>query len=175
MKVPLFITLSTCRLQKKEINTSPCLRLAILGDICKINGLFFFFTLFPHLPLPPHLWSIKEPGIHTQNKMVILRCCHLLDQPAFQIKFLASTSCLSESLACHVASRVNLDSVTVARAAAPRKSSKSYPKEIRMDISLMGITHGDIPQPIPYISRKTNSQGEKKKFIAVLSSSIPIG
>ena len=174
MKVPLFITLSTCRLHKKEINTSPCLRLAILEDICKINGLFFF-TLFPHLPLSPHLWSIKEPGIHTQNNMVILRCCHLLDQPAFQTKFLASTSCLSESLACHVASRVNLDSVTVTRAAAPRKSSKSYPKEIRMDISLMGITHGDIPQPIPYISRKTNSQGEKKKFIAVLSSSIPIG
>ena len=26
----------------------PCLRLAILGDVCKINGLF---TLLPHLPL----------------------------------------------------------------------------------------------------------------------------
>ena len=45
--------------RKTGINTSPCLRLAIPGDICKIKGLF---TLFPHLP---HLYSIKEPGIQT--------------------------------------------------------------------------------------------------------------
>ena len=36
-------------------------RLAILGDICKINGLL---TLFPHLP---HLCSVKEPGIQTSR------------------------------------------------------------------------------------------------------------
>ena len=32
-------TLSTLGGRKEETNTSPCLRLAILGDICKINGL----------------------------------------------------------------------------------------------------------------------------------------
>ena len=39
----------TCPLgdgRNKEINTSPCLKFAILGGICKINGLF---TLCPHL------------------------------------------------------------------------------------------------------------------------------
>ena len=46
--------------RKEEMNTPPGLRLAILGDICKINGLF---TLFPHFP---PLWSIKEPDIQTQ-------------------------------------------------------------------------------------------------------------
>ena len=34
--------------RKKEINTSPCLKLTILGDICKINGLFYFVSS----PLP---------------------------------------------------------------------------------------------------------------------------
>ena len=33
--------------RKDDINTYPCLRLAILGDVCKIHGLF---TLLPHLP-----------------------------------------------------------------------------------------------------------------------------
>ena len=46
--------------KKEEINTAPSQRLAILGDICKIK---YLFTLF-HLP---HLWSMKEPGIHTPN------------------------------------------------------------------------------------------------------------
>ena len=55
MKVPLFITLSTCRLHKKEINTSPCLRLAILEDICKINGLFFFYFVSSPTTVPPSL------------------------------------------------------------------------------------------------------------------------
>ena len=32
--------------RKEEINTSPCWRLAILGDICKMDDLF---NLFPHL------------------------------------------------------------------------------------------------------------------------------
>ena len=34
--------------RKEEINTHAASELAILGDICKINGLF---TLFLHLPL----------------------------------------------------------------------------------------------------------------------------
>ena len=53
-----------CR--KKEINISPCLRLAILRHFCKVNGLF---TWFPHLtsPLPSLIW---HPDL---DKMVILR------------------------------------------------------------------------------------------------------
>ena len=44
--------------RKEKINISPPPpRLAIPGEVCKINDLF---TLLPHLPL---LCSIKEPGI----------------------------------------------------------------------------------------------------------------
>ena len=35
--------------REEEINTSSCLRLAILGGICNIHGLF---PLLPHLPHP---------------------------------------------------------------------------------------------------------------------------
>ena len=64
------------------MNTSLCLRLAILGNVCKINGLF---TLFPHfLPSLIHkrIWH-PDP-----DKMVILKLlvCHLLCQSAFGIK-----------------------------------------------------------------------------------------
>ena len=45
-KMPLFRTLSTCGRQEGENEHTPCLRLAILGDVCKINGLF---ALLPHL------------------------------------------------------------------------------------------------------------------------------
>ena len=122
---------------------------------------FFYFVSSP--TTAPHLWPIKEPGIQTQDKMVILKCCHLLGQPVFQVKFLASTSCLSKSLACHAASRLNLDLVTVARAAAPRECSKSYPKEIRMDISLMGHNSWRYsPTHLLYLKKNKFTRGKKK-------------
>ena len=61
VKVPLFRTLSTCGWQEGRNEHIPSLRLAILGDIYKINAPF---TLFPH-PTPPHLCSLKESGIQT--------------------------------------------------------------------------------------------------------------
>ena len=53
--------------RKEEFNTSPCLRFAILGNTCKISGLF---TLFPHL-----LASLihKRAWHPDPYKMVILR------------------------------------------------------------------------------------------------------
>ena len=53
-EVPLFRTLATCRWQEGT-NTSPCLRLAILGDACKINGLFTLFHFLPACPPTPSL------------------------------------------------------------------------------------------------------------------------
>ena len=54
--------------RKEEINTSPCLRLAILGDICEINGLFYFVFS------PPPLFPIYKTTWHPDpDKMVILR------------------------------------------------------------------------------------------------------
>lgn len=45
---------------KEEMNASPCLRLAIPGEVCKTNALP---TLFPHLPTPPVLvLSCRKPG-----------------------------------------------------------------------------------------------------------------
>ena len=52
-------TPSTCGWQEGRNEHIPCLRLAFLGDVCKINGLV---ALLPHLP---HLWSIKETGFQT--------------------------------------------------------------------------------------------------------------
>ena len=46
VKVPFFRTLSTCGWQEGRNEHISCLRLAILGDVCKINGLF---TLLPCL------------------------------------------------------------------------------------------------------------------------------
>ena len=56
--------------RKEKTNTSLCLRLAILGDIRKINGIFFFFTLFPHRP--PSLIH-KRTWHPDPNQMVIFR------------------------------------------------------------------------------------------------------
>ena len=89
VKVPLFRILSTFGWQKGRGEHIPCLRLAILGDIYKINGLF---TLFPHLP---YLYSIKEPGIQTPIRWDIilsyfetLVCLFFISQV-----FLASVPC----------------------------------------------------------------------------------
>ena len=57
--MPLLRTLSTCRWPEGRNEHILHLRLAILGDVCKINGLF---TL---LPYSAHLWSMKKPGIQT--------------------------------------------------------------------------------------------------------------
>ena len=91
--------------RKTGINTSPCLRLAIPGDICKIKGLF---TLFPHLP---HLWSVKELGIQTpsdaRSPLLLFweLVCHL-----FGLKSYSLPQCLLWT--CRGESRVSLESVT---------------------------------------------------------------
>ena len=43
-KVPLFRTPSTCKWQEGKDEHIRCLRLAILGDMCKINSFFFYFV-----------------------------------------------------------------------------------------------------------------------------------
>ena len=110
-KVPLFRTLSTCGWQEGRNEHIPCLRLAFLGDVCKINGLV---ALLPHLP---HLWSIKETGFQTTIPPIRwsfeVLDCRLLRQPALQLKSLPCLNhCLSGSLACHVMCRANLHLVT---------------------------------------------------------------
>ena len=51
--------------RKKETNTSPCLKLAVLGDICKIKWPYCFVFSYT-----PHLWSIKEPGVKTPTRQL---------------------------------------------------------------------------------------------------------
>ena len=85
VKVPLFRTLSTCRWQEGRNEHIPSLRLVILGDACKINGLFTLLPQFTSVQslshvglcnprdcsMPgcfltyPYLWSMKEPSIQT--------------------------------------------------------------------------------------------------------------
>ena len=107
-QVPLFRTLATCKWQEGRNEHIPCLRLAILGDVCKING---FFTWLPHLP--PFL-IYKQPGIHTLRRWLFWRASLPCSwSAAFWILFFASTPHLSDSLTYCAASKVNLDSVTV--------------------------------------------------------------
>ena len=99
--------------RKEEINTLPCLRLAILGNICKINGLFYFVS-----SSVPHLWSIKEPGIQTPRRWVfwdfIVPSFKSASSPNKGV-LLASTPCLSGSLACCAARSESLDLVTTSK------------------------------------------------------------
>ena len=69
VSVHLFKTLSIWRWQKERNEHIPCLRLAILEDVCKIRGLF---TLLPYLR-PQSLIYIRtwHPD---PNKMITLRC-----------------------------------------------------------------------------------------------------
>ena len=98
--------------RKEKTNTSLCLRLAILGDISKINGIFFFLIFFL---TAPQLYSIKEPDIHTPTRWLFSDISLPSSWSAGflnKVIFLASTLCPLDSLASHVASRVSLDSVT---------------------------------------------------------------
>ena len=116
--MPLFRTLATCKWQEERNEHIPCLRLAILGDVCKING---FFTWLPRLP--PSL-IYKQPGIQTLRRQLFwgasLPCSW---SAAFWISFLASTPHLSDSLAHCMASRGSLDSVTKAHMMSTSPSS----------------------------------------------------
>ena len=85
--------------RKEEINTSPCLRLAILGDTCKIKWPFNFVSS-PHLTsslIHKRTWH-PEPQKDGYFETLF---CHLFGQPALHP---------SDSLA---ASSVNLDLVTL--------------------------------------------------------------
>lgn len=92
---------------RRKKRTHPLLGLAILGDICKTDGLL---TLFPHSH--PQLWSIQEPGIQTLLRW-LFRGISLLPSWSKKVIFLVSTPHVSDSLACPAASRVSLDSVMV--------------------------------------------------------------
>ena len=81
--------------------------LAIPGDMCKI----IVFTSSTPFPLCP----IKEPGTQTLTRWLFWDISLPSSSSAGflnKVVFLASTS-LSDSLACRVASRMSLDSVTV--------------------------------------------------------------
>lgn len=96
---------------RRKKRTHPLLGLAILGDICKTDGLL---TLFPHSH--PQLWSIQEPGIQTLLRWLLRGISLPSSRSASFTKkviFLVSTPHVSDSLACPAASRVSLDSVMV--------------------------------------------------------------
>ena len=125
LKVPFFRTLSSCRWQEGRNERIPCLRLAILGDVCKINGLFLCFLT------SPYLWSIKEPGIWTPIRSLFWGTSLPSSQSASflnKVIFLVSTPHLSDSLACHGVSRASLDSMT--RGPEPRQASAPGPQSI---------------------------------------------
>ena len=68
-------TLSTCGWQEERNEHILCLRLAILGDSCKINGLFTLFTLSPPPLNAAPLQSLfyKRTWHLDPDEMVILR------------------------------------------------------------------------------------------------------
>ena len=97
-----------CR--KKEINTFLCLRLAILGDICKMNGLFYFVSS------PPPLISIHKRIWHPDQTRglfwdISLPTSWSAGSPN-KVIFLASTPPFSDSLAFGAVSRESVDSAT---------------------------------------------------------------
>ena len=112
--------------RKEKINTSLCLRLSILGDIYKING---FFILSPYLPC---LWSKKEPGIQTPTRLVfwdiILPSSLSANSPNKVVSLLQHF--VSDSLACHVASRASLDSLSFAALASKERHSRLMPSKL---------------------------------------------
>ena len=82
--------LPTCGWQEGRNEHVSCLRLAILGDICKING---FCTLFPLLlPSLTH----KRTWYPEEDSYFETLVCHLLGQPNRQI-----TPCLNTSSPIH--------------------------------------------------------------------------
>ena len=121
------LALPTCEYKRL---THPLQRLAtVLEMFCKTEGAF---TLLPNclsLSILPFdfssslllsLWSIKEPGINTLTRGLFWGTSLPSSQsPGSQIKSLASTPRLSDSLACHEASRVSLDSVTLTLSNVP--------------------------------------------------------
>ena len=124
----LFRTLSTCRWQERS-KQIPCRRLAILEDICKINGLF---------TLLPLLWSIKETWHPDPSKMVDPLVCHLLSQLTYwevslnKVVFFVLTFQLSLSLVCWAVSRASLDLVTL-------RGTKMFVSLERRNISMIHI------------------------------------
>ena len=132
--------------KKEEINTSSCLRLAILGDTCKIRWTFYFVSS------PPSL--IHKRTCHSDpQKMVSFR--HSLpfmsaDFP-YKVIFLISTPHLSGSLAFHAVSRVSLDSVIIS----------SISKWLQKNLSTLVVKRSGIPHLVfpflldfPQITRK---------------------
>ena len=93
---------------RREKLTPPSLKLAILEDICKINGLF---ALFPHLLTSLFYERTWQPD---SNKMVILRHYSVIFSVC-QLPEQSSVPCLNTSslilLACRADSRSDLDSV----------------------------------------------------------------
>ena len=78
------------------------------------TSLFCFFDFSSWLLLS--LWSIKEPGIQTQIRWLFWGASLPSSRSAGfpnKVVFLASTPRLLDSLACLVASRMSLDSVTI--------------------------------------------------------------
>ena len=89
----------------RMILTYPLPELAILGDICKINGLF---TLCPHLS---HLCSIQESGIQTPQDGYFERLvCHFSISKLSEYSHIPclNTSSLGFIILC-VASRVSFN------------------------------------------------------------------
>ena len=87
-------------------STLTCLRLAILGDICKMNGFLLCF-----LP-SSHLWSILEPDIQSPIRWLPWDISLPSSRSAGfsnTVVFLASTHCLSVLLACSTVNRGSLD------------------------------------------------------------------
>lgn len=78
--------------RKKEMNTFLCLRLAILGGICKINAFLLCFLT------SPHLWSLMHKRTWhpdpVQDSYLEILFCNLLSQPAPPNKVI---SCLNTS------------------------------------------------------------------------------
>ena len=94
--------------RKEEVNTPPSQKLAILGLVCKINGLF---TLLPHLSLLTLVLYKSLASRPRQDGYFETLVCHLL-RASFpnKVVFPPSTCCLLDLLACHVVSRASLDS-----------------------------------------------------------------
>ena len=98
-----------------KMNTFSCLRLAILGDICK-DWIVFLPCFLTSLEVIHHLWThllwIWQPGLTRRLFWGASLPSSQSARPPWLKSFLGSTPHLSDSLACLAAGRASLNSVT---------------------------------------------------------------
>ena len=127
----------------RMILTYPLPELAILGDICKINGLF---TLCPHLS---HLCSIQESGIQTPQDGYFERLvCHFSISKLSEYSHIPclNTSSLGFIILC-VASRVSFNNGVAVFLLMHYSDTDSFPASLFYFLGPFWLHWGHLDNP----------------------------